>query len=138
MRSASIPGSILDRQGGSKFGRRGQPTESATWSGACTDGYASGSGIARWSSGGKELLTYEGAFKGGLLQGRGAMVASGGDRYEGDYKDGKRDGQGVYTSSAGQRYEGGFRDNKKHGSATVTDANGIRSEVSYRDGQQVN
>lgn len=114
------------------------PTESATWSGACTDGYASGSGIARWSSGGKELLTYEGTFKGGLLQGRGAMVASGGDRYEGDYKDGKRDGQGVYVSSAGQRYEGGFRDNKKHGSATVTDANGVRSEVSYRDGQQVN
>ena len=44
------------------------PTESVTWSGACTDGYASGSGIARWSSGGKELLTYEGTFKGGVVQ----------------------------------------------------------------------
>lgn len=114
------------------------PTESVTWSGACTDGYASGNGIARWSSGGKEALTYEGIFEVGLLQGHGAMVASGGDRYEGDYKDGRRDGQGVYTSSSGQRYEGGFRDNKKHGAATVTDTNGIRSDVSYRDGQQVN
>ena len=114
------------------------PSESVTWSGACTEGYASGNGIARWSSGGKELLTYEGVFKGGLLQGHGVMLASGGDRYEGDYKDGMRDGQGIYTSSAGQRYEGGFRDNKKHGFATVTDANGVRSEVSFQDGQQLN
>ena len=114
------------------------PPEDVTWAGACAGGYASGSGIARWSSGGKEMLMYEGTFKGGLLQGRGAMLASGGDRYEGDYKDGKRDGQGIYISGAGQRYEGGFRDNKKHGSATVTDANGVKTEVSFRDGQQVN
>jgi len=114
------------------------PSERVAWSGACTDGYASGNGIARWSSDGKLLLAYEGTFKGGLLQGRGAMVASGGDRYEGDYKDGKRDGQGIYISSAGERYEGGFIDNKKHGFATVTDTNGGKTEVSFRDGQQVN
>lgn len=114
------------------------PGEGVSWSGACIDGYASGKGIARWSSGGVESLVYEGVFRSGVLQGRGVMIAAGGDRYEGDYKDGKRDGKGVYTTSAGQRYAGEFSENKKHGAGVVTDANGVSAQVKFRNGQQVN
>ena len=128
-----------DSQSGCKVWKPNlQPSESVTWSGNCADGYASGNGTARWSSGGKELLTYEGAFQAGVLQGKGVMTAAGGDRYEGNYKDGKRDGHGVYTTAAGHRYDGEFRENKKHGAGIATDANGVSAPVNFKDGQQVN
>ena len=113
------------------------PEDSVSWSGPCLDGYANGRGVARWSSGGTQTLTYEGEFRSGVLQGRGVMTAAGGDRYEGEYKDGKREGKGVYSTASGQRYGGEFRDNKKHGTGISTDANGVSSQVQFKDGQQV-
>ena len=128
-----------DSQSGCKVWKPNlQPNESVTWSGDCADGYASGNGTARWSSVGKELLTYEGTFRAGVLQGKGVMTAAGGDRYEGNYKDGKRDGRGVYTTGAGHRYDGEFHENKKNGAGIATDANGVSTPVNFKDGQQVN
>ena len=136
--SASTSSAAEDRQSHCKVWKPSLlPEDSVSWSGPCLDGYANGRGVARWSNGGTETLTYNGEFRLGVLQGRGVMTAAGGDRYEGEYKDGKRDGQGVYSAASGQRYSGEFRDNKRHGRGISTDANGVSSQVEFRDGQQV-
>ncbi len=115
-----------------------QSNENVNWSGECLHGFANGEGIARWLINGKEVLTYEGRFVDGILQGEGIMIAAGGDRYNGIYKDGKRDGHGIYTTGNGQRYDGEFKDNKRHGDGMMTEANGISIRVIFRDGQRIN
>jgi hypothetical protein len=60
-----------------------QPNESVTWSGPCTDGYASGKGVLRWTENGQSYA-----------------------EFEGEYANGKRNGAGVITTLDGQRIAG--------------------------------
>ena len=113
------------------------PNDTVMWSGGCASGFAQGPGTAQWTANGKPTLTYEGTFQSGFLQGRGKMIATGGDRYDGDYRDGKRDGRGVYVAATGDRYDGEWRNNKRHGYGVLISANGNRFEGVFKDGKSI-
>ena len=105
--------------------------EPLTWSGACTDGKASGSGrlVFRGGEG-----VYDGAMQGGKMHGRGILDWANGFRYEGELRDGKQHGQGTLTQANGARYVGGWRDGRPHGQGTYTQADGTTFEGTWRDG----
>ena len=113
-----------------------QPNETVRWTGNCVAILADGSGKAEWFADDKAILTYEGSFKAGMLQGFGRMSAAGGDRYEGEYRDGLRDGRGMYLSASGERYEGMWRNNRRDGSGVLAYANGDRYEGEFRDNKR--
>jgi hypothetical protein len=61
------------------------PNESVTWSGACTDGYASGQGTLRWEVNGKLDAEFEGRYLNGKRNGPGVMTTGDGRRIEGTW-----------------------------------------------------
>ena len=105
--------------------------EPLTWSGACTDGKASGGGrlVFRGGEG-----VYDGAMQGGKMHGRGVLDWANGFRYEGELRDGKQHGQGTLTQASGDHYVGGWRDGRPHGQGTYTQADGTTFEGTWRDG----
>ena len=105
--------------------------EPLTWSGACTDGKAAGSGrlVFRGGEG-----VYDGAMQGGKMHGRGVLDWANGFRYEGELRDGKQHGQGTLTQANGARYVGGWRDGRPHGQGTYTQADDTTFEGVWRDG----
>ena len=105
--------------------------EPLTWSGACTDGKASGSGrlVFRGGEG-----VYDGAMRDGRMHGRGVLDWTNGFRYEGELRDGKQHGQGTLTQASGDHYVGGWRDGRPHGQGTYTQADGTTFEGTWRDG----
>jgi hypothetical protein len=66
-----------------------QSNESATWSGSCKDGLASGKGILHWTEDGKP-----------------------GGEFDGEYANGKRNGFAVLTTPDGRRLEGEWADDE--------------------------
>ena len=113
-----------------------QPNETVKWSGGCVDSMAADVGKAEWFADGKPLMTYEGTFRRGMLQGQGRMLAAGGDVYDGDYVDGQRDGRGSYVAANGERYDGDWKANRRHGTGTLIYANGDRYEGDFRDNKR--
>jgi len=112
--------------------------ETATWSGECVDGKATGSGTLVWQfqvNGETKQSTYEGSYQAGKPHGLGVLTLANGDRYEGEYRDGERHGQGVYTWADGDRYEGEYRNDKQHGRGVLAWADGDRYEGEFRDGE---
>ena len=105
--------------------------EPLTWSGACTDGKASGSGrlVFRGGEG-----VYDGAMRDGRMHGRGVLDWANGFRYEGELRDGKQHGQGTLIQANGARYVGGWRDGRPHGQGTYTQADDTTFEGVWRDG----
>ena len=105
--------------------------EPLAWSGACTDGKASGDGrlVFRDSEG-----VYEGAMRDGKMHGRGVLDWTNGLRYEGELRDGKQHGQGTITLASGDRYVGGWRNGRPHGQGTYTQVDGTTFEGAWRDG----
>ena len=105
--------------------------EPLTWSGACTDGKASGSGrlVFRGGEG-----VYDGAMRDGKMHGSGVLDWTNGFRYEGELRDGKQHGQGTLTQASGARYVGGWRNGRPHGAGTYTQADGTTFEGAWRDG----
>ena len=61
------------------------PNESVTWSGGCTDGYASGTGVLRWTLNGKLDVEYQGRYANGKRNGHGVLLTADGRRIEGDW-----------------------------------------------------
>ena len=89
-----------------------------TWSGACKDGKAAGTGKLNWTRAGKPYAVYEGAMAGGKLNGYGVLqlaVKGGFDTYEGAFKNGEVQGSIAYRNAKGDIYEGGVKDGKPHG-----------------------
>ena len=105
--------------------------EPLTWSGACTDGKASGSGRLVFRSG---EGVYDGAMQDGKMHGRGVLDWANGFRYEGELRDGKQHGYGTLTQASGARYVGGWREGRPHGLGTYTQADGTTFEGAWRDG----
>jgi hypothetical protein len=101
-----------------------QPNETVVWSGACVDGYASGTGTNTWYQAGKEMERYAGTMFKGRPHGKGAVTWANGARYEGDFVYGKPHGKGTYTWANGGRYDGGFMDGERSGKGTFKLANG--------------
>lgn len=112
------------------------PRESASWTGTCVAGKASGSGKLVWRSvrqGKPEESTYVGQLRGGMAHGRGVFTWPNGDKYEGDWQDDKPHGRGVETLTDGERYEGEWQDGKRHGQGFATWPTGDRYSGEWRD-----
>ncbi len=101
-----------------------RPNETVSWSGACVDGYASGTGTNTWYQDGKEVERYEGVMFKGRPHGKGSVTWANGARYEGDFVYGKPHGRGTYAWANGGRYDGGFTDGERAGKGTFRFANG--------------
>ena len=89
------------------------PELQGAYAGPCVNGLAEGKGAARGTA------SYEGDFRAGMKNGKGAKTWANGDRYEGDFVDDRREGHGVYTWGRGpwqgERYEGEFRNDRRNG-----------------------
>jgi hypothetical protein len=95
-----------------------QLEETVTWSGACANGRAEGTGSVTWVKSGAEIETDEGEWHGGMQSGKGVQTWPGG-RYEGDLANGEPNGRGVLTLKK-LRYEGEFRDGRPNGNGSLT------------------
>ena len=133
--------------------------ETITWSGACANGRANGSGVLHWFKRGKPSgriqgsfrdgrlsgpgiaefasgNTYRGEFRDSKIYGRGVFSFANGDRYEGELQDGLFNGLGIYMYSDGTWYEGEFVDDDFHGRGVWGDASGERYEGDFQYGLQ--
>jgi hypothetical protein len=97
--------------------------ETASWSGACTNGLAQGPGKVQWSRNGKTVETDEGNWDQGRQSGRGVQDWGSG-RYDGEVMSGEPNGHGVMTLQTA-RYEGEFHSGKPNGQGTVTNLQGV-------------
>jgi len=149
---------ITDANGCKVWDEKPTPNETATWSGACLDGYASGEGVLQWIVNGKLGSRQEGRFAGGKPNGKGThylqgMVVEGdfvdgavlghvvmtwpdGSRYDGDIVAGGRTGRGILTRANGDRYEGDFVNGKWSGRGTYTSVDGARYEGGWLDNKR--
>lgn len=107
------------------------PGETISWSGACSNGKATGKGTLQWYLNGKPNGRYEGEYRDGKLNGRGVYTWPHGTRYEGEFRDGKRNGRGVYTWPDGSGYTGGWYNDYFSGFGTLTLVRGNSSIESY-------
>jgi peptidoglycan hydrolase-like protein with peptidoglycan-binding domain len=123
----------FDRRTGCAVWNRDGTNWVITWSGACTDGVATGQGTLEWNTtGGMERWT--GTLQVGERQGRGVLVWADGARYDGDWRNGQRTGLGMTTYQDGGRYEGGWQSNRAHGQGVRTGADGSQQAGDFVDG----
>lgn len=92
---------ITDSHGCKVWDSKPAPNESVTWTGGCTDGYASGKGKLTWFVAGRPSGTYEGEMQGGHYEGQGTQIWSTGSRYDGAWRNDRADGYGTYRSVDG-------------------------------------
>lgn len=113
-----------------------QPRETVTWSGACPNGIAEGTGILQWFDDDRPSDRYEGELRDGWENGRGVATSTViADRYEGQWRDGWRHGQGIYTFANGDRYEGHWFEGLRAGQGTMVWEDGARYEGEWLDGK---
>jgi hypothetical protein len=121
---------VTDRNTGCKVWEWSLPHSAVSWSGECTNGYASGSGtlIGYWGRNpAQEGERYVGSMKDGKFHGKGTYSWSDGRKYEGDWVEDKRTGKGIYIAKNNAfRYEGDFVDDKPHGKGTYTFTGGVK------------
>ena len=99
--------------------------ETMSWSGACREGMADGRGVVQYSHQDKSGGRYEGDYKIGKLQGRGAYLFPNGSRYEGEFRDSQFNGQGTLSRPDGSRsYVGQWSGDRRNGQGTHTAAKG--------------
>ena len=110
-----------------------QHRETVTWSGACVNGFAEGSGAQQWFLKGKPADRHEGNAHSGKFSGFGVSIFPSGERYEGQWRDNSWHGHGIYVHADGSRYEGEWRNGKLHGRAIAAWSNGERYEGEWRD-----
>ena len=124
-----------------------QPNESATWSGACVDGYAEGEGVVTWFRDGEQHSIVKGVRHLGRLQGKtvikwvngtvyvgenngwyrkGTQIWADGERFTGEWRNDKRTGKGIYQWVSGDWYQGDFVDNEMHGKGMYVWADGAK------------
>ena len=117
-------GFVADAKTGCKiWNPHPQPNETVSWSGACVNGLAQGSGNLQWLNDNKPYEKDEGEWKEGRQSGRGTQDWSAG-RYGGELLNGEPHGRGVLTLQSA-RYEGEFRNGKAQGNGTVTNLEGV-------------
>ena len=112
---------LADKSGCQVWDPNPQLDEAVTWSGACTNGHADGSGTVQWLKGNVAIETDKGEWRDGRQAGKGIQNWPIG-RYEGELADGLPNGEGVLTFQK-YRYEGQFRDGKPNGIGTLTVGN---------------
>ena len=111
-----------------------QPRESVTWSGACPNGIAEGTGVLQWFDDDRPTDRYEGELHNGWENGRGVATSTViADRYEGQWRQGWRHGEGAYSFANGDRYEGDWLEGMRTGRGTMVWADGARYEGEWLD-----
>lgn len=82
------PGWIAAAQSGCKiWNPQPEANESVTWSGGCTDGFASGEGTLQWYEQGKLDMKFEGHYQNGKRNGYGVLTDTNGNRVAGEWRD---------------------------------------------------
>jgi len=128
------PGWVADARTGCKvWDANPQPNESISWSGACRNGLAQGRGVLQWFQSGQPAALAKGRWQGGKMNGHGVVTLTNGERFDEQWKDDKRNGHGVYIYANGDRYDGEWRDGKKNGRGTEVRADGSRYAGEWRD-----
>ena len=130
---------------------------SATWSGECVQGLASGRGTAtflradhtrkkvsatylngrvqdgpaeiQWSDG----TRFEGDITSGVADGAGVLTRANGDRFDGTWKHGALKGHGSIIWASGDRYDGEFVDGRAEGHGIQVWANGDRYDGNWHN-----
>ena len=115
--------------------------QTITWSGACKDGKASGTGVAVIYDNKGLLGVYNGEMVDGKLHGEGDLRFRDdetGDfyRYTGDFVNSKAEGDGV-LSTKDWEYDGEFKDGEEEGDGTISYANGAVVRATFKAGEPV-
>ena len=126
-------GWIADQNGCRVWDPVPAPNESVSWSGACVNGLANGTGVLQWSVNGRPTDRYEGEIRAGHEQGHGVVVSAGGNRYEGEFKDDRKEGHGVEAWANGNRYDGEWKDDRRDGHGIFIAREGDRYEGEWRN-----
>lgn len=137
--------------------RAGQPADATVvWSGACSDGFAQGSGYLQWSRNGREGGRYEGRLVRGQMDGAGAWQAEDGVVYQGGFRQGAWQGKGIHVDNdgnkvlatfvagepagdveqvmaLGDRYKGAFAGGKRNGQGSIDYARGGSYTGGWKD-----
>ncbi|MGO4714836.1 hypothetical protein [Bradyrhizobium sp. 2TAF24] len=108
-----------------------RPDETASWSGACVNGFAEGAGSLQWLHGGRAYERDDGVWKDGRQVGRGTQDWGTG-RYDGELANGEPEGHGVLSLQTA-RYDGQFHNGKPNGSGTATRLDGL-FKGTWKDG----
>jgi hypothetical protein len=127
-------GWIADKNGCKLANPSPKPSETVTWSGTCTDGFAQGNGVVQWYEDGKPGVTYEGALVRGAASGQGKLTMPDGATYEGGWREGKQEGSGKYSAPSGVRYEGEWKDGVPNGPGIMHDPSGAVLDGIWKSG----
>ncbi|MFG6432666.1 MORN repeat-containing protein [Roseateles sp. LYH14W] len=110
---------LADAQGCKLENPRPLPLQSVTWSGACRDGFAEGTGRKQTRVDGVTISTYDGEMKTGRLAGQGVLTMPYGQRYDGSFVDGRYEGAGLLTFPRGTVYRGEFVAGRAEGACSI-------------------
>jgi MORN repeat len=108
-----------------------QLNETVKWTGACANGFAQGTGSARWIRGNITFETDDGEWRDGYQVGNGTQVWPSGS-YAGDLVNSEPHGRGTFVLQS-SRYEGEFRNGKPNGTGKLTGPSGV-AEGQWVDG----
>jgi len=98
----------------------------ATWEGACKDGYAEGKGALLWFRDGRQQDIYEGQLVRGIPTGQGHLYTAGKVHFIGTFAEGKLHGPGTRADSDGNKLIGNFKAGRPVGIVDVQRDNGDR------------
>ncbi len=127
---------IEDQNGCRHWSPAPKPGLSVTWTGACDGGNAAGTGIEKWSLGGKVIETYTGQKQAGKLNGHGTYVWAEGDRYTGGFRNGNFDGRGTYAYAYGDLYVGQYRNDVEDGQGSFLWKSGDQYAGGFVNGER--
>jgi len=130
-------GWIADKNGCKLANPSPKPSETVTWSGTCSHGFADGQGVVQWYEDGRPAVTYEGALVRGAASGQGKLTMPDGATYEGGWLDGKQEGSGKYSAPGGARYEGEWKDGVPNGRGIMHDPSGAVMDGIWKSGTYV-
>ncbi len=112
-----------------------KPGETATWTGACADGVARGSGtLSLNTSDGTDTGT--GALQGGRSHGNWTWRYPSGLVFEGAHVNGERHGNVVLRFPSGNVFEGAHVNGEFHGNAVMRYASGLVEHRRYVNGEE--
>lgn len=113
--------------------------ETISWSGQCSNGYASGTGTLVWYKKGKQNQEYVGDMHRGKPHGKGRYLYQDGTRREGTYRNGQQDGEGeiIHVGTNGRissLYRGQFKEGNRSGKGSEIEFNERGDTVSIYTG----
>lgn len=100
-----------------------QPGETISWSGACKNGLAEGRGSVQWYRDGMPYERSDGEWRQGKQIGQGTQIWPNG-RYDGGFRDSEPEGKGTLVLD-GVRYQGAFHGGLPHGQGVLKSSDGV-------------